>query len=166
MPNPALLKKEACSTKDFLKKAVLVWCCPAPGYIRGSFLFHVACTKKPKKPCACSCPPATPVLVFKIKPEVPAVPYGVLILIKAVLNVKCCPSTRLYKGDIFPFPGTPACGTGRSHPPFPPTPAATLPSPFTKDFGQLPLPGPLFVKCKGPAERRRGGGYGIQKDTA
>lgn len=163
MPNPALLKKEACSTKDFLKKAVLVWCCPAPGYIRGSFLFHVACTKKP---CVCSCPPATPSLSLQNQIRGPCCSLRYFNLNKGCSECQVLSSTRLYKGDIFPFPGTPACGTGRSHPPFPPTPAATLPSPFTKDFGQLPLPGPLFVKCKGPAERRRGGGYGIQKDTA
>ena len=144
MPTPALLKKEACSTKDFLKKAVLVWCCPAPGYIRGSFLFHVACTKKPKKPCACSCPPATPVLVFKIKPEVPAVPYGILILIKAVLNVKCCPAHGYIRGTFFLSPGRlPAALAGAiplSRPPPPPRSRHLL----QKTLGSSRCPAPFL----------------------
>lgn len=143
MPTPALLKKEACSTKDFLKKAVLVWCCPAPGYIRGAFLFHVACTKKP---CVCSCPPATPSLSLQNQTRGPCCSLRCFNLNKDCSECQVLSSTRLYKGDIFPFPGTPACGTGRSHPPFPAHPRRHAPVTFYKRLWAAPAARPPFCK--------------------
>ena len=55
-------------------------------------------------------------------------------------------STRLYKGDIFPFPGTPACGTGRSHPPFPAHPRRHAPVTFYKRLWAAPAARPPFCK--------------------